>query len=159
MRPTQRRAILAAALLLAAPAVAQTPFADLDVDPEAALEMTADRMVVDREGGDIVMTGDVTVAQGEMRLTGSRVEVLYGQGEPRRIERIVATGDVTLVSAQDAAEAQSAVYDVIARTVVMTGDVLVTQPSGIVASERMTVDIDTGEAVMEGRVRTVLDQE
>ena len=144
-------------VLLAAPAAAQTPFADLDVDPEAALEMTADRMVVDRESGGIEMTGGVTIAQGDMRLTGQTVSIAYTEGEPRQISRITATGGVTLVSAQDAAEAARAVYDVLDRTVVMTGDVLVTQPSGILAAERMTVNIDTGEAVMEGRVRTVLD--
>ena len=151
----------AAALALAASAAfAQTPFADLDVDPAAAIEMTSDRMTVSREAGDVTMTGGVVISQGDMRLTGAEVVISYTTGEERRrISRITATGEVTLVSAQDAAEARSAVYDVIGGTVVMEGDVLVTQPQGIVAADRMTVDIESGEAVMEGRVRTVLDQE
>ena len=151
-------AVLTATAMTGA-ALAQSPFSGLSVDPATALEMSADRMVVDREGGDITMTGSVVVAQGEMRLTGAEVLVFYVErGGEREITRIEATGDVTLVDAQDAAEAQRAVYDLDARTVVMTGDVLVTQETGVMAADRMTVDLDSGESVMEGRVRTVIDQ-
>ena len=156
-----RRSAIAAltAAVTTGAALAQSPFSDLSVDPATALEMSADRMVVDREGGDITMTGSVVVAQGDMRLTGGEVLVFYAERDgAREISRIEASGSVTLVSAQDAAEAQRAVYDLDARTVVMTGDVLVTQESGVMAADRMTVDLDSGESVMEGRVRTVIDQ-
>lgn len=152
-------AIAALVIAAAGAAQAQSPFSDLSVDPATALEMSADRMVVDREGGDITMTGSVVIAQGDMRLTGAEVLIFYeDRNGTRELSRIEASGSVTLVSAQDAAEAQRAVYDLNSRTVVMTGDVLVTQESGVVAADRMTVDLDSGESVMEGRVRTVIDQ-
>ena len=38
----------------------------------------------------------------------------------------------------------------------LTGDVLLTQGSNVLAGERMTVDLATGAAQVQGRVRSVL---
>ncbi|WP_304614203.1 LptA/OstA family protein, partial [Paracoccus sp. (in: a-proteobacteria)] len=59
-------------------------------------------------------------------------------------------------SGEDAAEAAEAVYDVAAGSVLLTGDVLLTQGSNVLAGERMTVDLATGAAQVQGRVRSVL---
>ena len=73
-----------------------------------------------------------------------------------RIDRLEASGGVTLVSGEEAAEADQADYDIDAGTVEMTGNVLLTQGQNALTSERMVVDLDTGTAQMAGRVRTVL---
>ena len=74
----------------------------------------------------------------------------------KKISRLEATGGVTLVSGPDAAEAESADYNVDRGTVVMRGNVLLTQGKNAMTAQEMTVDLKTGTAQMGGRVKTVL---
>ena len=53
-------------------------------------------------------------------------------------------------------EAAEADYDLAGRTLTLSGDVLLTQGTGALSAERMVVDLATGTARLEGRVRTVL---
>jgi lipopolysaccharide export system protein LptA len=45
------------------------------------------------------------------------------------------------------------------RSVVMTGNVLLTQTLNAISGERLTINLDTGTGLVEGRVRTVLRSE
>jgi lipopolysaccharide export system protein LptA len=90
-----------------------------------------------------------------MRLSAPRVLVVYKEGRSG-IERLEATGGVTLVSGPDAAESQQADYDIDTGVIVMTGDVLLTQGASALTSDRMTVNLDDGTARMIGRVKTIL---
>ena len=64
---------------------------------------------------------------------------------------------MVLVNGPDAAEADRAEYSVGSGVVVMTGDVLLTQGSNALTSDRMTVNLTTGTANMVGRVKTILN--
>ena len=59
-------------------------------------------------------------------------------------------------SPTEAAEAEEAVYDVKAGTVVMTGNVLLTQGDNVMSGNKLNVDLSTGAGTMDGRVRTLL---
>ena len=135
---------------------APVSFSGVKVDTAQPIEVTADQLSVNQNDGQAVFTGNVIVIQGEMRLTAPEVQVKYLQGAAGKIERITALGGVTLVSANEAAEGREAVYTVADDTVVMTGDVLLTQTGNTVAGDRLTVNIKEGTGRMEGRVRTVL---
>ena len=150
------RALAIALALAAASAAAQPiPFGGNAQDTSAPVEVSADALSVARDGGTAVFEGNVVIGQGEIRLSAGRVEVVY-DGEGRRIASLQATGGVTLVSGLDAAEAQSASYDVDSGLVVLSGEVLLTQGQAAVAADSATVNLVTGEARAEGRVRTVL---
>lgn len=84
--------------------------------------------------------------------------VEYAEGGQDRIRALLARGNVTLVAGEDAAEAQEARYDVEAGTVLLTGDVLLTQGRNVLSGNRITVDIRNGTAEAQGRVRTILQQ-
>lgn len=143
---------------LSAPAVAQgtqVAFGGLRQDPNAPVEVTSDTLSVSQKDGTAIFLGNVVVGQGTMRLSAGKVEVVY-QEDGDGIERLQASGGVTLVSEQDAAEAESADYDIKEGVIVMTGNVLLTQGPSALSAERMTVDIDAGTAHMSGRVKTVL---
>ncbi len=73
-----------------------------------------------------------------------------------KIERLHATGGVTLVSGTDAAEAAEAVYTIASGEVVLSGDVLLTQGKNAMSGQKLTVNLATGTGTMDGRVRTVL---
>jgi lipopolysaccharide export system protein LptA len=143
---------------LAAAQGAQVAFGSMQQDTSAPVEVTADRLSVDQSDGTALYEGDVVIAQGDMRLAAPRVLVVYSE-QAGRIDRLEATGGVTLVSGEEAAEAERADYDIESGTVTLSGDVLLTQGENALTAARMVVDLDTGTAQMSGRVRTVLQQQ
>ncbi len=135
---------------------ANIAFGDAGHDSDAPIEVTSDQLNVDQTDGTAVFTGNVVVVQGAFRLTAERVEVEYTETEPREIERMLAFVDVVIVRGADAAEGDEAVYTLADRVVVMTGDVLLTQEQSAISGDVLTVQLDDGTGVMEGRVRTIL---
>jgi lipopolysaccharide export system protein LptA len=161
-----RATVLAMTLLIALPAappaVAQTGIAlsGLRQDSGLPVEVTSDSLRVERDGGTAVFTGEVVVVQGDMRLSAAEVAVLYApavEGQSRRIDRITATGGVIVVTPQEVAESERAVYTLDDGLLTMEGSVLLTQGPNTLASERMVVNLREGTGTLEGRVRTVID--
>lgn len=157
---TYIRSLIASLLMaiLAAPLLAQgatVAFGTIEQDTSLPVEVTADNLSVDQATGTAVFTGNVLIGQGGMRLTAERVEVVY-RGQAEGIAKLEATGGVTLVSGDDAAEADRADYDIDAGTLVMTGNVLLTQGRSALSSEQMTIQLEDGTAQMSGRVKSIL---
>jgi lipopolysaccharide export system protein LptA len=147
-------------LLLVLPSLVfaqQTAFGSGQVDPDQPVEVESDELKVSETDGTAEFLGNVVIVQGDMRLAAPRVLVVYDE-EGERIRRLEATGGVTLVSGEDAAEAQRADYDIDGGQVVMSGDVLLVQGKSTLESQRMVVDLNGGTAQMEGRVRTILNR-
>ncbi|WP_323765049.1 lipopolysaccharide transport periplasmic protein LptA [Marinovum sp.] len=134
---------------------AQVGFGALQADPDAPVEVTADNLTVNQNDGTALFTGNVIVGQGEMRLSAPRVLVVYAE-DRSEIARLEARGGVTLVSGEEAAEGESADYDVEAGVIVMTGNVMLTQGGSALTADKMVADINEGTATMTGRVKTVL---
>jgi lipopolysaccharide export system protein LptA len=133
----------------------QVAFGTIQQDTSLPVEVTSDTLSVDQGTGIAIFTGNVVVSQGEMRLTAPRVQVVYREN-PKGIERMEATGGVTLVSGPDAAESERADYSIDTGEIVMTGDVLLSQLGSVLTSDKMTVQLEQGTAQMAGRVKTVL---
>ena len=151
------RSTAIALFLLAPPALAQTTaFGGITADTSEQVEVSADELSVNQKDGSATFTGNVVIAQGDMRLGAQSVTVIYAAGGQQKISRLTATGDVTLVSGEDAAEAREAVYDVVAGNVTLTGDVMLTQGGNILAGQSMVVNLADGTARMQGRVRSVI---
>nr|WP_245759145.1 LptA/OstA family protein [Tranquillimonas alkanivorans] len=149
--------VTAAALALGTAAFgqgAEVALGGLRQDPGLPVEVTSDNLRVDQSDGSATFSGNVLVSQGEMRLTAGEVEVIYAP-IGGRIAELRATGGVTLVAGEEAAESQEAVYTIDSGEVVMTGDVVLTQGANALSSNRLTLDLTEGTGVMEGRVRTV----
>lgn len=147
------------AMLLAAPAFAQTNInlGGIRADRSAPVEVAADSLTVDQDTGTAVFSGNVVIGQGDLRLSASSVRVIYDEATGD-ITKLNASGGVTFVTATEAAEAQTAVYDLTSGTIVLTGDVLLTQGASALSANQMTVNVNTGTAQMSGRVRTVFQQ-
>lgn len=145
-------------LASAVPVLAQgtsVAFGNLAQNTDLPVEVTADNLSVDQDTGVAVFTGNVLIGQGEMRLSAPRVLVVY-QAEQKGIERMEATGGVTLVSGPDAAESDRADYSITDGVIVMTGNVLLDQGLNALSADRMTVQLNDGTAQMQGRVKTIL---
>ncbi|SFS19598.1 LptA/OstA family protein [Yoonia litorea] len=129
----------------------------LTVDNTAPIEVTADTLSIDQDTGIARFEGSVVIGQGDLRITAGSVEVVYG-ADTSEIAQLVAADGVTFVTATEAAEAQEAVYDIETGLLTLTGDVLLTQGPSAIAAGRMVINVTTGSATMDGRVRTVLQQ-
>ena len=150
---------LSVLLAISGPAWAQTNvnLGGMAVDTTAAVEVTADSLSVDQASGTAIFVGNVLIVQGDLRLTGAQVEVVYGI-DTSQIARLIASGGVTIVTAEEAAEAQDADYDITTGLLLLTGDVLLTQGPSAISANQMTINVSDGTATMDGRVRTVLQQ-
>ena len=134
---------------------AQVAFGNTQQDSNLPVEVTADDLNVNQADGTAIFTGNVLIGQGEMRLSAPRVLVVYNEDQSR-IRRLEATGGVTLVSGEDAAEAQQADYNIDDGVIEMQGDVLLVQGPQALTGDRMYVDTRAGKARVSGRVKTIL---
>ncbi len=164
MTPTRFRAVLICALCAPLPLAAQTnvAFGSLQHDTSQPVEVTSDNLSIENEAGIAVFDGNVVVIQGDMRLAAARIRVEYGTGEDggtNDIDEMFATGGVTFTNGVDNAEAAEATYRPDDGDLLMTGDVVLTQGPSIISGEQLTVDLDAGTGVMEGRVRTIFQSE
>ena len=153
------RALACACLLAAASPVfaqgTQVAFGTIQQDTSAPVEISADELAVDQNTNAATFTGNVVIGQGALRLSAAQVLVIYRQ-DRQGIERLEATGGVTLVSGQDAAESQNADYNIDNGVIVMSGNVLLTQGQSALTANRMSVNLNDGTARMQGRVKTIL---
>ena len=154
-----KTAFFCAILMIAGPAFSQTSInlGTINADPTAPLEITSDSLSIDQDTGTAVFQGSVLIGQGDLRLNAGRVQVFYNDASGD-ISRLSASGGVTFVTATEAAEASSAEYNLDAGTLVLSGDVLLTQGNSAISANTMRVNLSDGSAQMEGRVRTILNQ-
>lgn len=143
--------------LVATTALAQTAVSvgSLEHDTDLPVEVTSDSLSVANEEGQAVFDGNVVVIQGPMRLASAKLEVSYDTtGGGNDIQEMVATGGVTFVNGSEAAESNRAIYSPEAGTLVMEGDVVLTQGATAIAGDKLTVNLDDGTGLIEGQVRT-----
>ncbi len=134
---------------------AQVAFGNTQQDRNLPVEVTSDNLNVNQNDNTAVFTGNVVIAQGAMRLAAPRVLVVY-LADQSGIESLEASGGVTLVSGEDAAEATRADYNISTGMIELQGDVLLVQGANAITGETMLVDTSAGTAQVSGRVKTIL---
>jgi lipopolysaccharide export system protein LptA len=155
------RTLLTATVLwiIASLAAAQTNInlGGISADPNAPVEVSADSLSVDQDTGKAVFEGNVVVGQGSLRISAGRVEIVYGSSTGE-IDRLSVSGGVTFVTATEAAEADSADYNIAGGSLTLAGNVLLTQGVSAISADRMQINLETGNAELTGRVRTTFQQ-
>jgi lipopolysaccharide export system protein LptA len=129
----------------------------INAQPDAPVEISADNLNIDQDSGRAVFSGNVVIGQGDLRLAAGTVQVTYSD-EQGKISALNASGGVTFVTESEQAEAASAVYDLDGEQLTLSGNVLLTQGASALTADKMTINLSTGNARMEGRVRTVFEQ-
>ena len=131
-------------------------FAGLDQVRGLPVEVTADELQVNNATGETVFSGNAVLGQGDMRIAAPEIRIIYAAAENGRIQRLEASGGVTFVTAEEAAEAQSAVYEVAQGRVIMRGSVILTQGPNVLSGDSLDVNLGTGQGQMRGNVRTII---
>ena len=141
--------ITAAATLALAPALAQNS-ALKGHNSNAPVDVAADRIEVQDRADRAIFSGNVVVRQAELQLTAPRLTVAYSNAGGIEIERIDASGGVTVRSPSETAVGQYAIYDLDSRLITLVGGVTLTRGESRVSGGRLVIDLTSGRAVMEG---------
>ncbi len=132
-------------------------------DPTAPIDIDATRLDVDDRSKQAVFKGDVRVVQGDFLVRTSELRTFYAgsaglaeqpataeQKQAAQVNRIEARGKVIVTSKNGQnATGDWANYDVKANQVVLGGDVVLTQGKNVVRGTKLTIDMVTGESVMD----------
>ena len=131
-----------AAAVLAAPAVAQNRANSAD----APVMWGADTVTYRTNG--VTLEGRAELLQGDNRMRANRLNLTTDAGGD--LTRIEAAGDVYYVTANETMRGDAAVYDPASDTVVITGDVILTQGENVMTGGRLTYNLRTEQAQMAG---------
>jgi len=146
--PPASRLLLPLALIAAVPALAQQHH-----NSQAPIDFDAAHIELQDKDHRAILSGGVTLKQAEMTLQAARVTVSYaGQvlnGSPKAT-RFDAAGGVTVTRPNQTARSQYAIYDLNKRVITMLGAVTLTQGGNTVSGGRLTLNLDTGRAVIDG---------
>ncbi len=140
------------ALLLAGSALAQQSGTSAlkGHNSDAPVDVAADRIEVQDRADRAVFSGNVVARQADLTLNASRVTVAYSSGGGIEINRIDASGGVTVKSPSETARGQYAIYDLNDRLITMIGGVTLTRGDSVVRGGRLVIDLDTGRATVDG---------
>jgi lipopolysaccharide export system protein LptA len=119
-------------------------------DSNAPVDVAADRIEVQDRADRAIFSGNVVVRQGQLTLTAPRLTVAYSNAGGVQLRRIDATGGVTVRSPSETARGDIGIYDTQARIITLIGAVSLVQKDAKVNGGRLTIDLDSGRAVMDG---------
>lgn len=139
--------------VLALALVATAASAQRAHNSNAPIDFNADTIELQDRANRAVLAGNVAVKQADMTLNASRLTVAYTgkvtDGSPQ-VSRLDASGGVTVRRPDQTARSQYAVYDINKRLITMLGAVTLTQAGNTVNGGRLTINLDTGRAVIDG---------
>ncbi|WP_422055507.1 LptA/OstA family protein [Sphingomonas sp.] len=122
-------------------------------DSSAPIDFDAQSIELDDRANRAILSGGVKITQANLTLNAARVTVTYsGQvidGSPAAT-RFDASGGVTVSRPDQTARAQYGVYDINRRVITMLGNVSLTQGGNTVSGGRLTLDLDSGRASIDG---------
>ena len=126
---------------------------------QESVNITSEKMVMEEALSKVVFTGNVKVVHPDVTVIAPLVEVTYGDGGPSDIETFVASGGVRLVSPDQTATGDLAVFDPATEILRLTGNVVVVNSGGTMKGPELLVNLadntSTFTADGSGRVTAV----
>jgi lipopolysaccharide export system protein LptA len=123
-------------------------------DTTAPFNFGADHIELQDKAHRALLSGNVSVKQAEMTLTAARMTISYTgevvNGAKPEAQRVDASGGVTVTRPDQSARSNFAVYDLNKRVVTMLGAVTLIQAGNTVSGGRLTINLDTGRAIIDG---------
>ncbi len=119
-------------------------------DSNQPVNYAADRIELQDRQNRVVLSGDVVITQGDLRLTAARTTVAYTDAGSLRIQRIDATGGVTVNRGSESARGAAGVYDFNRRVIILSGGVALRRGTDTLNGGRLTMDLNTGLSTVEG---------
>lgn len=120
-------------------------------DSDAPVNYAADRIELQDKQSRVVLSGNVRIDQAGLTLNAARTLVDYTNQGSLKIQRIMATGGVTVARGNERARGNVAVYDFNRRIITMAGDVRLNRGSDTLNGGRLVIDLRSGVSSVDGR--------
>ena len=156
MMPMLRLFLFVPLALASATAVAQSQQSGQSVsalkghNSNAPIDVAADRIEVQDRADRAIFAGNVHVKQAELTLDTARLTVAYTSGGGVQIQRLDASGGVTVHSPSETARGAFGIYDLDRKLITLVGDVVLQREGSQINGQRLVIDLDSGRAVIEG---------
>jgi len=110
----------------------------------------ADRIELQDKQKRVILSGNVQIDQGDLRLTAARTTVAYTSDGGLNIQRIDATGGVVVTRGNERASGAAGVYDFNRRVIVLSGGVALRRGTDTLNGGRLTMDLKSGLSAVDG---------
>jgi lipopolysaccharide export system protein LptA len=117
----------------------------------APVNYAADRIELQDKQNRVVLSGGVDITQAGLRLQAARTQVNYSDAGSLKIQRITATGGVTVTRGGERAAGDVAVYDFNRRVITMAGNVRLNRGGDTLNGGRLVIDLKSGISSVDGR--------
>ena len=117
----------------------------------APVNYSADRIELQDRQNRVVLSGGVDITQGGLRLQAARTQVNYTDAGSLKIQRITATGGVTVTRGSEHAAGEVAVYDFNRRVITLAGNVRLNRGGDTLNGGRLVIDLMSGVSSVDGR--------
>jgi lipopolysaccharide export system protein LptA len=121
---------------------------------DAPADISADRIELQERSNRAVFSGRVHVTQGDLTMDAARMTVAYTNGAGASsdpvIQRIDASGGVTVTSPSERAQGSYGIYDLNRRIITLIGGVSLTRAGNRVSGARLVIDLNSGRSTIDG---------
>jgi lipopolysaccharide export system protein LptA len=117
----------------------------------APVDFAAGSIEVQDRADRVVLAGNVRVTQAGLTVTAPRMTVAYTRSGGTDVNRLDATGGVTVVKGDETAKGNVAIYDLDRRLITMVGNVELRQRGNNLRGGRLVIDLTSGRATVDGR--------
>ena len=136
------------AFVASAPVLSPAHADPLGVVAGESLDITADKLDVDVNGGTALLEGNVRAVLGELTVTCPKVEMKYD--EAPRVKWARGSGGVRASMKGIVAKASVVVVNVASRRVQLQGGVRLTRGKGWVEADKASIDLKTRKVTLHG---------
>jgi lipopolysaccharide export system protein LptA len=116
--------------------------------------ISADSLTLNAKQRAFAYKGNVTVEQGDMKLTSKTLEGTYG--EDNQIQKLIAKGNVRITKQEIEATGQQALYDAASATMILSDNPQLKQGESLLTADRIKVFLKENRSQAEGAVRVTL---
>lgn len=119
-------------------------------DSRAPVTYDAAKFVLDDKANRVIFSGGVIVNQADLRLQSERMLVNFTDAGKLEIQRITATGGVTITRGDERASGDNAIYDFNRRIITMASNVRLRRGGDTLNGGRLVIDLDSGVSTIDG---------
>jgi len=116
----------------------------------APVDFSAASMELQDRADRVVLSGGVTAIQAGLTLKASRVTAAYSSNGGVDVNRLDATGGVTVTKDDLRATSSSAIYDLDSSLITLIGNVNLVQGGNRLTGGRLVIDLNSGRSAING---------
>jgi len=120
------------------------------LNSDAPVVVNSDRIEVQDRADRAIFSGKVVATQDQLTLSTERLTVAYSSAGGIQIERLDAAGGVLVRSPSETARGDFGVYDLNRKLITLIGNVQLQRQGNEVRGNRLTLDLNSGRAVVDG---------